>query len=76
MLGLTFCAGYLGIIVEEFLGLNKAGVALLMAAALWSIRADASPTVLAEASEALSGVSEVIWFLVGAMTLVEVVDSQ
>jgi hypothetical protein len=34
---------------QQFLGLNKAGVALLMAAALWSIRADASPAVGAAA---------------------------
>jgi len=33
-----FCLGYLGIIIEEFLGLNKAGVALLMAVSLWVIR--------------------------------------
>jgi Na+/H+ antiporter NhaD/arsenite permease-like protein len=31
--------------------------------------------VLSEASEALSDVSEVIFFLIGAMTIVEVVDS-
>ncbi len=44
---LVFGAGYLGIIVEELLEMNKAGVALLMAAALWAIRADASPLVRA-----------------------------
>lgn len=30
---------YLGIIVEEFLGMNKAAIALLMAVSLWTIRA-------------------------------------
>ncbi len=37
----VFLAGYLGIIVEEGLGLSKAAVALIMSAALWSIRATA-----------------------------------
>jgi hypothetical protein len=31
--------------VGQVLGLNKAGVALLMAGALWSVRADAVPEV-------------------------------
>jgi len=72
----VFGAGYAGIIVEEALGLNKAGVALVMAAALWSIRQDAAPdTVLHEVEGCLAEVSEVIFFIWGAMTIVEVVDS-
>jgi hypothetical protein len=36
---LIFALGYVGIVLEETIALNKSGVALLMASALWSIRA-------------------------------------
>eukprot|EP00775_Hariotina_reticulata_P008069 gene8070-8264_t len=76
---LLFCLGYFGIIVEEFLGLNKAGVALLMAVSLWVIRSTSGePGAMSEADSeaaaALASVSELIFFLLGAMTVVEVVD--
>ncbi|EFJ51295.1 hypothetical protein VOLCADRAFT_57334, partial [Volvox carteri f. nagariensis] len=72
-----FLAGYCGIIVEEYLGLSKAAVALLMAAALWSIRATAEglEALDLEMGSALGEVSAVIFFLLGAMTVVEVVDA-
>jgi hypothetical protein len=35
------CCRYVGILVEELVGLNKAGVALLMAVCLWTIRSTA-----------------------------------
>jgi len=71
----VFLLGYAGIILEELVALHKSGVALLMASALWSIRAAVGPGVDAEVAHALSEVSEVIFFLLGAMTVVEVVDS-
>ena len=36
-MALLFALGYLGIFVEEVVGLNKAGVALVMAVSLWTI---------------------------------------
>lgn len=74
---IVFILGYAGIIVEEELALNKAGVALVMAVSLWVIRSLAGDhgTVDAELSESLAGVSEIIFFLLGAMTIVEVVDA-
>jgi hypothetical protein len=36
-MSLVFSLGYLGIFVEELIGLNKAGVALVMAVSLWTI---------------------------------------
>jgi hypothetical protein len=47
-MALVFAIGYCGIIVEDTLGFNKAGVALLLAVALWTIRASAGD---ADASE-------------------------
>eukprot|EP00198_Chlamydomonas_reinhardtii_P005355 XP_001694691.1 sodium ion/proton transporter protein [Chlamydomonas reinhardtii] len=73
----VFVAGYAGIIVEEGLGLSKAAVALILAAGLWSIRATAAglEALDLEMASALGEVSAVIFFLLGAMTVVEVVDS-
>ncbi|GLC51924.1 hypothetical protein PLESTB_000563500 [Pleodorina starrii] len=73
----VFLAGYVSIIAEEVLGLSKAGLALLLAAALWSIRATAEglQSLDSEMSSSLGEVSAVIFFLLGAMTVVEVVDS-
>ena len=40
----VFCLGYVGIVVEEVLGFNKAAVALLMAVSLWIIRSTGGDT--------------------------------
>jgi hypothetical protein len=73
----VFVLGYAGIIVEEELAFNKAGVALVLAVSLWSVRSLAGDHAVVghELSESLSEVSEVIFFLLGAMTIVEVVDA-
>lgn len=73
----VFVLGYAGIIVEEELAFNKAGVALVMAVCLWVVRSLAGDhtAVSHELSESLSEVSEIIYFLLGAMTIVEVVDA-
>lgn len=68
--------GYLGIILEEEVAFNKAGVALIMAVALWTIQAEAQgPEVHNVLSEKLAEVGEVVFFLIGAMTIVETVDA-
>ncbi|KAL6747125.1 hypothetical protein V8C86DRAFT_3034042 [Haematococcus lacustris] len=74
-MAVLYGAGYLAIIAEELLGLEKAAIALLMAAGLWSISATSTPQVVEEIGAALGEVSQVIFFLMGAMTIVEVVDS-
>lgn len=43
-MSLLFTLGYVGIMVEELVGLNKAGVALLMAVSLWTIRSTGGDT--------------------------------
>lgn len=75
-MSLLFTLGYIGIFVEEIVGLNKSGVALLMAVSLWTIYSDsAGGPVDAELSGALASVSELIFFVLGAMTIVEAVDT-
>ncbi|KAA8496199.1 Sodium/proton antiporter 1 [Porphyridium purpureum] len=79
----VFVVGYAGIILEEILDFNKTGVALLMSVGVWAIlgtaaggqTAEGHALVLANLNHALSEVSEIIYFLVGAMTIVEIVDA-
>ena len=78
----TFLLGYIGIVFETFFEFNKAAIALLMSTALWVIYAGtsgntgvANPEAMHLLSEKVSEVSEVVFFLLGAMTIVEIVDS-
>ncbi|GFY90029.1 sodium:hydrogen antiporter 1 [Actinidia rufa] len=67
-MALLFGIGYAGIIFEEFLALNKSGVGLLMAAPSVAI-------AVSELTRASAEVSEIVFFLLCAMTIVEVVDA-
>ncbi|KAL7557592.1 hypothetical protein ACA910_011825 [Epithemia clementina (nom. ined.)] len=76
-----FIMGYVGIIFEEVLEFNKAGIALLMSTGLWVTYADffqseglASEEVLRQLGEQLAEVSDICFFLLAASTIVEVVD--
>ncbi|XP_022922592.1 sodium/proton antiporter 1-like [Cucurbita moschata] len=75
---LLFSIGYAGIIFEEALAFNKSGVGLLMAVGLWVVRSIGAPSTEIAASElthATAEVSEIVFFLLGAMTIVEIVDA-
>ncbi|CAG9459956.1 unnamed protein product [Pedinophyceae sp. YPF-701] len=76
-MSIVFAIGYVGIILEEEVSFNKSGVALVMAVALWTIAALGLPDgeVHAALSEKLSEVGEIVFFLIGAMTIVETVDA-
>ena len=78
----TFVLGYMGIILETLFEFNKAGIALVMSVALWVIYGSAATAagvpvsqVLSSLSEHMGEVSEVVYFLMGAMTIVEIVDA-
>ena len=84
----VFCLGYVGIIFENFFEFHKAAISLLMATALWVIFAGQSagadplgdsgvmiPQALTALSEKVSETSEVVFFILGAMTIVEIVDA-
>jgi NhaD family Na+/H+ antiporter len=75
----VFSIGYLAIIFEHYLKINKSAVGLLIAALCWSIYFIASgfplQQDLASLGHHVSDVSQIIFFLMGAMTLVEIVDS-
>lgn len=75
---LVFVWGYLGIVFEHSLKTNKTFFALFGAALIWSgyaILSGNTETVVEELSHHLGKHSEIIFFLIGAMTIVELVDA-
>jgi Na+/H+ antiporter NhaD/arsenite permease-like protein len=78
LLLIIFVTGYLAIVLEHPLGINKTASALLTGIVCWVILAvdsSAQIEVLPSLSHHLSGISEILFFLLGAMTIVEVIDS-
>ncbi len=75
---LLFVLGYGAIIFEHNLRINKGAVALLLAAGLWLMYfVGLAPTpheATHHLTELLSEVAQIVFFLLGAMTLVEVID--
>lgn len=73
----AFILGYFFITIESFTKLNKTAIALLMAVVCWSlynIGFGITPEGTAGFTESLGETCEIIFFLMGAMTIVEVVD--
>lgn len=69
--------GYLGIALEHPIKINKTVPALLTGVLLWLVYilfAHDSHEVKAHLSEHLSEISEILFFLLGAMTIVELID--
>jgi NhaD family Na+/H+ antiporter len=76
---LVFCMGYVAIILEHCIKVNKSAVALFIGVICWAIYLGCSAAPASEHLKILghhvSEVSQIIFFLMGAMTLVELVDS-
>jgi len=75
---IIFVLGYLAIAFEEPLKLNKAAAALLTGVLCWTIYIQQSPssnTVSKELFEHLGEIASILFFLLGAMTIVELIDS-
>lgn|SRR3990167_3643831 len=74
-----FCIGYLAIIFEFLIKINKTAVGIAVAGILWLLYflSDQHPLDLdlSNLSHHLSDISQIIFFLLGAMTLVELIDS-
>ena len=74
-----FSLGYTAIIFEHVLKVSKSAVAIFMAVACWAVYFVGSPLSiqenLAHLNTNVSGVAQIIFFLLGAMTIVELIDS-
>ncbi len=81
LIGIVFLSGYVGIILEHYYKVNKAAIALLMAACIWGLQFLSAgmngtvPFAKSELSAHIGEISELIFFLLGAMTIVEIIDS-
>jgi Na+/H+ antiporter NhaD/arsenite permease-like protein len=78
LLVIVFVLAYAAIALEHPLKINKSASALLGAGLLWTIYAVATgdaTKVGGELGESLMGTAQIVFFLMGAMTIVEVVDA-
>ncbi len=71
-----FILGYLLIACEHVLGINKATFALIMCSLLWAVYAVSGhdPNLSSDLIAALGDTCEIVVFLIGAMTIVELID--
>ncbi|MEI6551111.1 MAG: sodium:proton antiporter, partial [Betaproteobacteria bacterium] len=72
----VFVMTYAAIAFEHPIKINKSATALIGAGLLWTIYAIASPdakVVEAAMGESLMSTAQIVFFLMGAMTIVEVV---
>ncbi|MBM3199204.1 MAG: sodium:proton antiporter, partial [Chlamydiae bacterium] len=76
---ILFSLGYLGIIFEHPLKINKSATALSTAAVLWALfflsPLSSLEKDLSSLGHHVSDIAQIIFFLLGAMTLVEMIDT-
>jgi Na+/H+ antiporter NhaD/arsenite permease-like protein len=74
-----FAIGFLAIMLEHPLRVNKAAAALLTAALCWTAYAlsgTAGPDIVSHAlTEHMGDIASILFFLLGAMTIVELIDA-
>lgn len=77
MLVAIFVLGYLAIVFEHPLGLNKAAPALLAGILCWTVYASGHDSQLVDDHLAhhTSDIAQIAFFLLGAMTIVELIDA-
>lgn len=74
----VFLLAYTAIALEHPLGINKSASALIGAGLLWTLYAlgtGEAHLVSEQLGESLTGTAQIVFFLMGAMTIVEVVDA-
>ncbi len=78
LLCFIFVIAYLAIALEHPFKVNKSASALIGAGLLWTVYATSSPdmrVVNTELAESLMGTAQIVFFLMGAMAIVEVIDA-
>ena len=78
-IAIVFVLAYLMIALEHPLKINKSSIALMAAGIMWTLWSLVSPAgtegVLEQLKEKLAETAQIVFFLIGAMTIVEVTDS-
>ena len=77
-LSIIFVITYAAITLEHSIKINKSATALLGAGLLWTIYAVATGDHLLvshQLTESIASTAEIVFFLIGAMTIVEVIDA-
>ena len=75
---LIFTLGYLAITLEHTIKINKSATALITAVLCWTLiisNASNKELIIEQLSHHLSSISEIVFFLLGAMTIVEIIDA-
>ncbi len=75
---IIFVITYASITLEHYIKINKSATALLGAGLLWTIYAITTnnPTDVGhQLTESIASTAEIVFFLIGAMTIVEVIDA-
>ena len=78
LLLVTFILGYLLITLEHAIHINKAAIALITAVLCWTIlvlNPTSKDVSLESLGHHLSSIAEIVFFLLGAMTIVELIDA-
>lgn len=77
-IAIIFVVAYTAIALEHPLGINKSASALIGAAVLWTVYAivTGDPALVNHAlNESVASTAQIVFFLIGAMTIVEVIDA-
>ncbi len=76
---IVFIIGYIFIAFEHFVKVDKAASALIMGVVCWALFAILTPTTNSEVEgkllHSMSEIAGILFFLLGAMTIVELIDS-
>jgi len=75
---IVFIAGYILIALEHPLKINKSATAILLAVGMWVLFILSQPDPLSVNKQLvghLGSISEILFFLLGAMIIVELIDS-
>jgi NhaD family Na+/H+ antiporter len=76
---ITFILGYFAITIEHITRISKTSIALLMAIICWILqfvnRIETHESNLAYLAEHMANISQVIFFLMGALTIVEIISA-
>lgn len=73
-----FVIGYAAITLEHSIKINKSAIALITAVLCWTLivlNANNKEVVVESLTHHLSAISEIVFFLLGAMTIVELIDA-